>query len=95
MQPGIPLARRAEVAPAATIIPASKNPLVQRGARSRITRIDPTAMICTKPRAIAIKASCFQVNLPPRASNTTTKCELTPLPRPGQAPIAVGCGKTF
>ena len=55
--PGIPLARRAEVAPAATIIPASRKPLVHRGARRRITRMEPTATICTNPRAIAIKVS--------------------------------------
>ena len=35
----------------------SRMPLVQRGARSKITRIEPTAMICTNPRTIAIKVS--------------------------------------
>ena len=33
--------------------------------------MDPTAMICTNPRTIAIRALGFQMDFPPGASSTT------------------------
>ena len=43
--PGMFLARRAEIEPAATIIPASRNTLDQRGALSSSTSTEPTMTI--------------------------------------------------
>jgi hypothetical protein len=55
--PGIPLARRAEVAPAATIIAIRRKMLIQLGPRKSNKRTEPTATICTSPRTIATARS--------------------------------------
>src|SRR5229473_5285616 len=69
--PGKPLARLREVNPAARIMAASRKIPVQRGPRSKITRMDPTATICTMPRTRAIAVSRSRWTSRFRASSTT------------------------
>src|SRR5258708_4907478 len=68
--PGRPLARLREVKPAARIMAASRNTPVQRGPRSRITRTDPTATICTAPRTREMAVS--RPRCPPRFRERST-----------------------
>src|ERR1017187_9763842 len=69
--PGMPFARLADVAPAAMTMAINNHAPFQRGPFSRSTRIEPTAMICARPRIIAIRTSLSRWIPRLRASNTT------------------------